>query len=248
MLIIKPASNTSNWNNSCGRTINPNTKTLSLISLMRDLYVPIPGYLSNRINVPYMLGGMDLLKKTIKHNFGVTVDGCIEVDFNGFMDVVELVGGVDMELTQEEADHLNSNEDYYDFPEENWKLKAGMNHLDAKQTLAYSRVRNIGTSDFGRTERQRKVIAAMVSEMKTMNVAQLNDLLMTGAGLVTTDMSRTELLSTAMSMIPLLRDLKINTLQIPASDAYYDANVDGVGMVLIGDMEKNRALIAALYE
>ena len=229
-------------------TIDPATKTVTLTSLMRDMYVTIPGYLSNRINVPYMLGGMDLLKKTVKHNFGIAVDGCIEVDFNGFMDIVELVGGVDMELTKAEADHLNKNESFYGFPGESWSLQEGMNHLDAKQALSYSRIRRVGNSDFGRTERQRKVITAMLSQVKTLNVSQLNSLLMTGAGLVTTDMNRTELLSTAMSMIPLLSDLKINTLQIPAAGTYYDANIEGVGLVLVADMEKNRNLLAELYQ
>ena len=229
-------------------TINPNTKTLTLTSLMRDLYVTIPGYKSNRINVPYLLGGMDLLKKTVKHNFGITVDGCIEVDFNGFMDVVELVGGVDMELTQVEADHLNANETFYGFPEESWNLKAGKNHLDAKQALSYSRIRKVGNSDFGRTERQRKVITAMLAQLKTLSVSQLNSLLMTGASLVTTDMSSTELLSTAMSMIPMLSELQVNSLQIPADGTYYDANIEGVGLVLVGDMTKNRDLLAALYQ
>ena len=62
-------------------TLNKTQNTITLTSMMRDMYVRIPGYKSNRINVPYVLGGTALLKQTMEHNFGIEVDGCVEVDF-----------------------------------------------------------------------------------------------------------------------------------------------------------------------
>ena len=91
--------------------LNKKTGSATMASLMRDTYVPIPGYLNaNRINASFAFGGMPLLKECILQNFGVQVDGCVCVDFEGFVDLMELVGGLDMELTAEEAAHLNKKE------------------------------------------------------------------------------------------------------------------------------------------
>ena len=62
-------------------SLNPETKELSMISFLRDLYVQIPGHSDNRLNAAYVYGGFDLIKETLEHNFGVAVDGCLEVDF-----------------------------------------------------------------------------------------------------------------------------------------------------------------------
>lgn len=67
---------------------------------MRDLYVAIPGYSSTRINAAYAYGGMDLLDETLTQNFGVEIDGNVEVDFEVFQVLVDKVGGIDLELTQ----------------------------------------------------------------------------------------------------------------------------------------------------
>ena len=229
--------------------LNKKTGSVTLASLMRDMYVPIPGYLNaNRINASYAYGGMPLLKECIRHNLGVQVDGCVAVDFDGFVSLMELVGGVDIELNADEVEHLNKNEDHYGFPEESWELQVGMNHLTPHQALAYSRVRYIGAGDFGRTERQRKVLLALLEEAKSMSVTQLNSFLMTAAGLVTTDMSQAELLGYGFSVLPMLSDLQINGLRIPYGDYYQSKYVDGVGYVLIPDLNRNREVLASLYE
>ena len=88
-------------------SMNMRTRKITLVSLMRDMYVPIPGYQSNRINASYALGGMKLLDETIEKNFGIHIDGNVEVDFAGFIDSMSEIGGLEMELTQEEADYIN---------------------------------------------------------------------------------------------------------------------------------------------
>ena len=226
-------------------TLNRKSKELTLSSLMRDLYLPIPGYAPNRLNVPYLLGGMELLKECISRNFGIRVDGCVEVDFEGFVKVVELMDGVELELTAQEAAHLSSHEAQYGFPEENWNLTGGKTRLTPHQALAYARMRNVGNADFDRTGRQRKLLSALLSGAGELSLGKLHRLLMTGAAYVTTDMSRGELVQCAVSAIGME---EIDSLQIPAPGTFRDQNVAGVGLVLVPDLEANRRLLHALYD
>ncbi|MCD7821339.1 MAG: LCP family protein [Clostridiales bacterium] len=88
-------------------SINRNLNQISMVSLMRDIYVQIPGYENNKLNAAYLLGGFDLLDETISTNFGVAIDYNVEVDFEGFKDIVNTLGGIDVEMYQEEADYIN---------------------------------------------------------------------------------------------------------------------------------------------
>ena len=84
-------------------TINKSTKTLTMTSFMRDVWVHIPGYYNNRLNVPYAKGGFKLLNETLDYNFGVSADYNVEIDFAGFMEAIDAVGGIEIELTSAEA-------------------------------------------------------------------------------------------------------------------------------------------------
>lgn len=217
-----------------------------MTSFLRDMYVQIPGYLNNRINVPYFFGGAELLFDTLELNFGIRPDKYVEVDFAGFKDVVDLMGGVDMELTEQEASHLNGCEYMYGFGDEIWSLKAGMNHLTGSQALAYSRIRYIdATGDFARTERQRKVIGALIEKASDLDLLQINSLLLEMTEIITTDMSPSELLSYARELYPVLTNMgEVKSARIPMDNAYYMANVEGIGSVLIPDLPANSAVIA----
>ena len=227
-------------------TVNTNTKEVTMTSFLRDMYVQIPGYLNNRINVPYFFGGAELLYDTMELNFGIRPDKYVEVDFAGFKDIVDLMGGVDMELTAQEANHLNNNEYVYGFKEEVWELKEGMNHLTGSQAVAYSRIRMIDpTGDFARTERQRKVIGALINKASELDLIQINSLLLEMTDMITTDMSPSEILSYARVLYPVLTDMgEVNSLRIPADNMYYMANVEGIGSVLIPDLAANNEVIA----
>ena len=214
-------------------SINMDTKTLTMTSFLRDLYVQIPGYQDNRLNAPYALGGMPLLTQTLQHNFGVVVDGCVEVDFSQFEKIVDLMGGVDIELTSAEAAHLNA---------QGYSVQAGMNHLNGETALAYSRIRYIGT-DFGRTNRQRTVLAALVEQSRNISLGQMNDLLEGILQLITTDMTNGQILSLAWDCFPLLSDLKLKTQHIPAEGTYQFANIRGMS-VIVADMQANRQILA----
>ena len=148
-------------------TINKQTKTITLTSLMRDLYVQIPGYYNNRLNYTYGWGGFDLLDRTLENNFGVRVDGNLEVNFYRFAQLIDILGGVDLELRNDEAAWINRDTGYEG-------LVGGLQHLNGEQALGYSRIRSLdGDADFSRTARQRKVLTALFNKFRQSDVETL---------------------------------------------------------------------------
>jgi LCP family protein required for cell wall assembly len=212
---------------------NTNDGTVKMISLMRDLYVQIPGYSDNRLNVAYVFGGMKLLEETIKRNFGVQVDGNFEVDFDGFKKVIDILGGVDITLSKEEAKHLNKKY--------GWKLAEGDNHLTGEQALEYSRIRYVGRDDFERTERQRTVLTKVINEILELDTAKKLKVLDEVFPYLTTDMSKTDILSYAYTILQNGVN-GIENYRIPGDNAFKQARIRGMA-VLVPNLKKNRALI-----
>ena len=230
-------------------TINRDDKTVTLTSFMRDMYVKIPGYRANRINASYELGGMQLLDATLEQNFGVQIDGNVEVDFDGFMEVIDMLGGVDIELKDYEANYLNrrGNWDVDDSTAGQWDLKEGMNHLTGEQALAYSRIRYVGNGDYERTERQRTVLNTMFEMCKDLSVRELNNLLQKLLPHLTTDMTNSEILGYAAQMFPMMSDLQITMQRVPADGTFSDAYIDGMAVLKV-DLEENKKLLASCME
>ena len=222
-------------------TINKNTKTITMTSFLRDTYVQIPGYSDNKLNIAYPVGGMKLLDDTLELNFGVTVDGNVEVDFKNFSKIVDVLGGVDIELTGAEAAHLNSN---YGFG-----LHEGVNHLNGEEALAYSRIRYIGT-DFGRTNRQRTVLTALFDRFRDASTAQLIDALSEILDLITTDMTNQEILACAMELAPMMKEMKIVSYSIPIENSYTFGDVKDRNIVdcIFIDFEANRKFLQEILE
>ena len=152
-------------------SISDKTKTITMTSFLRDMYVEIPGHDGNRLNAAYAYGGPELLMQTIEQNFDIPVHRYALVNFEAFANLVDAVGGIDLEVTNEEVQLINGylmeynqllgrNLDY------DWldASASGVIHLNGPQALAYTRNRYIGT-DFGRTERQRKVLAEVFKKL-----------------------------------------------------------------------------------
>lgn len=227
-------------------TINLSKKTITLTSFMRDMYVQIPGYNSNRINASYAFGGMELLDDTLKKNFDINIHGNLEVDFFGFQKAIDTVGGVEINLSAAEANYLNKwgNWDVEDNAGQ-WTLQEGVNLLNGSQALAYSRIREIGNSDFGRTNRQRVVLSALMDKAKTMSVPKLNSLMKELLPLMTTDMSNSEIMSIAMELFPILGELELETKRIPADGTYTNSTIRGMA-VLVPDLPANCEILAEI--
>lgn len=227
-------------------TINKSAKTITMTSFMRDMYVQIPGYNDNRINASYAFGGVDLLNQCLNVNFGIVIDGNVEIDFYGFQDVIDMIGGLDIELTKAEADYLNrwGNWDVEDNAGQ-WNLVEGVNHLNGSQTLAYSRIREVGNGDYGRTNRQRIVLTKLIAKAQKMDIIEIDRLLNKLLPLVSTDMTNREIISLVAELLPKMSNMTVNTQQIPADGAHYGAYVREMA-VLIPDVEKNREILAEI--
>ena len=219
-------------------TINKETKTLTMTSFLRDLYLQIPGhYRNDKLNVAYPVGGFDMINAALEVNFGVKVDGNVEVDFFQFAKIIDLLGGVDIELTGAEAGYLIS---------EGFSARTGMNHLSGPAALMYARTRMID-SDFQRTNRQRNVVTAVLKQFKNASLSQLTDTITAVLGMVTTNMTDAEIMKYALEFAPLLKDLTIVSQHIPVEGTYYYGDVKDQNIrdcIFIGDFETNRRLLA----
>ena len=213
-------------------TFNKKTGQITMTSFLRDLYVKIPGYYSNRINAAYTFGGMSLLNETLETNFGIHVDGNVEVDFSQFAQIIDLLGGVPMEIRQDEAENISL---VTGIP-----ISAGTHILNGEQALAYSRIRSLDADgDFSRTSRQRKVINALLSSYKNASVATLVGMLDDILPMVTTDMGPEKIISHAFSLFPMLANADIVSQRIPADGTYSGQMIDGMA-VLVADMDATR--------
>ena len=208
---------------------------------MRDLYVAIPGYSSTRINAAYAYGGMELLDETLEENFGVQIDGNVEVDFEVFKVLVDKVGGIDLELTQAEADYICGRDQSVLYPQPlrtDWDLQEGVNHLDGEQALIHARNRSIGNSDYRRTERQQDVLKAAFAKIKDLNVLEIGGLIKDVLPLVTTDLSLWDMTGYAMDVMSIGTD-EIQSYRIPEDGSYTPQTIDGM-QVLVPNLEQNR--------
>ena len=175
-------------------SINTKTKKITLCSIMRDLYVPIEGYSDNRINAAYQYGGMELLDDTIEKCLGIPIAGNVEVNFEGFINVMSKIGNIDIELNQDEVNYFaQTNPD--------WGLKVGVNALTPEQALAYARLRHVGKSDWERTDRQRRVLMSAFNKVRQGGIAEVLSIANKSLPYLTTDMTDTKILSYVTKVI-----------------------------------------------
>lgn len=224
-------------------TLNKDKKTLTLTSFMRDTYVQIPNADPNRLNAAYVFGGFDRLNGALERNFGVKADGFFAVEFDTFQDVIDMVGGVEIELTKKEAEYMNSNlyNGYGLLPIKPQVYVEGKNFMSGVEALGYSRIRYID-SDFGRTQRQRNVLSALFYKCKNLSVPQLYKLMEQVLPMLITDMDNATILSYAAQAAPLLSELKLETQRIPVDGSYRGVMINGMA-VLMPDLEMNRKLL-----
>lgn len=233
-------------------TINRETKTLTMTSILRDCYVPLPAYAGhgagrNRINVCYNLGyqwtgsskgGMEMLALCVEQNFGIPIDHTIEVDFEAFEKIVNLLGGVEIELTEAEAEYMTEKVGYVG------DMEPGLQTLDGLEALAYARIRKIDADgDFSRTNRQRTVINSLLKKCAQMNLWDLHKLATEILPLITTDMTTDEMSNYIFEFLPMLKGLNIVSQRIPLDKevlsevvpgtwSYKGITVDGIGGVM----------------
>lgn len=231
-------------------SVDTRHKKIKLTSFMRDLYVAIPGIGSNKLNAAYSLAGGQVkgaqsVVATLEANFGVDIDRYVIIDNNAFDKIIDRLGGVKITLTAGEAKLVN---EYSGDPRRN--LTAGTFTLSGAQTHYYSRIRAIG-DDFERTERQRKVFTSIVDSLKGSNLPTIYSALADTLNLVTTNMTKAEILSMASNSLTYL-NFPISQDRIPASGEFTSENIligKQPSDVLVPNLDKCREDVASfIYE
>ena len=199
---------------------------LKMISLMRDSWVTIPGYYDMKLNHAYTLGGPDLLMDTIEYNYNFKIDKYAIVNFEMFEQVVNTLGGVEIELTEAEVEHLDR--EYYGTLGD---LHEGVNLLDGNAALSYARIRKMAGDDFQRTQRQRNVIQAVVKSAKNMDVFKIVGLANSVLPHVKTNIPTNEVLSLAYNSMTYLQ-YPVEEFRLPVDDTWKYGSHEFSGQML----------------
>lgn len=216
---------------------------LKMTSFMRDMYVSIPGYQANKLTVAYSLGGPSLTVQTIENGFGVDIDRYVLISNDSFNKIIDRLGGVTLEITSAEAKLVNT----YSGESSSKRLTGGIQHMTGRQAHYYSRIRDIG-NDYERTLRQRKVLQSIIDEFKSSDLGTINGILYDVLPLVTTNMTKNEILSLAANSLTYL-NYPTSQNRIPVDGTFDDQSVPGVGSSLIVNFEKNhKKLVEFIYE
>lgn len=216
-------------------TLQPDAGKVIITSFLRDLYVSIPGHGENRLNAAFALGGMELLRQTIEDQFGVSVDGCIAVDFSHFSGIIDILGGVTMTLRQDEADAINGA-----VPGE---LTEGSFLLNGEQALAYARIRRLDADgDFSRTDRQRRLLSALLERWEDASFLSVLSAIADILPLVSTTLNSREILLLGAKLFPLMKEPELLSQRIPAAGTYCACTIRGMA-VLKADMDAARSLL-----
>lgn len=225
-------------------TINTKDKKIKLTSLLRDSYVEIPGYKANKLNSAFAKGGTDLLIETIEKNYKVQIDGYAYVNFESFEKLIDMLGGVTIELGKEEAAYLNKTN--YISKKSNRNVVPGVNKLNGNQAMGYVRVRKVKTLgganyDYGRVVRQQRVLKAIFnSMMSSKNLFKLISISKEALSYVTTDLSQKQI-EVLMEAVVENKMTTLETSRIPVDGAFEaPKKYNGIGYPLVIDWDKNR--------
>lgn len=216
-------------------SLNKKTKEIKMVSLLRAAYVSIPGHKNARLNQAHLLGGPDLLIDTIEQNYKIKIDNYISVNFEAFKEIINILGGIDVNLTEKEAKYMQT------YAHIAYK-GAGTYHLKGSEALEYVRTRKID-SDRNRTQRQRNVINLIIEKAKGASVSQLLDLLDKIFPLVSTDLTKTQIVTEGINSLGYLR-WPITQDTIPHTYPEL-VEVDGIEVLLL-DWDETKAYIHKL--
>lgn len=224
-------------------SINRETKTMTLVSFLRDLYIYLPAYAGhgtgrNRINVCYALGsswkgtsqgGMEMLALCIEQNFGIHIDHTIEVSLDAFPRIIDGFGGVEIDVTEAEAKYMTEQVGYIG------DVEPGLQTLDGMETLAYARIRQID-NDRKRSERQRNVLMALVDKCRDLRVKDFHKAAEYVLPSIVTDMTNEEINNYIWELMPLVKDLKIQSLTCPVDNDTLPNSMWGMTIDIYGYM------------
>lgn len=243
-------------------SIDNRHKKLKLTSFMRDTYVTIPGnnsvgepYGENKLNAAYTLGGPQLTIKTIESNFGINIDRYAVVDFKSFRNIIDILGGVDIELTSEEIDYINWQSYINNQVDTRNELadEPGVVHLNGRQALWYARNRGdeeagFSGDDFDRTSRQRNLLKIVMSDFKNANLTQIVSIVGEVGPMITTNLKKNEITTLVANSLTYLK-YDMEEFRVPEDNVWqYGWTSDGQSIVEIIDWEQRYDLAKFVFE
>lgn len=245
-------------------SLNTFDGTVTVFSVLRDSYVKLPDYKGHicgraKFTVCYGLGynwggtagAMEMTNICMRDNFGVEVDHNIEIDFESFIRVVDLMGGIEIELTEAEAKYLNDDDLYvlYD-------VEPGLQYLDGMAALSYARMRKAegdNDSDIKRSARQRLVIEKLLDKVRGLSLADLQSVADTLLPEITTTMTPGDIVEILTRVLPVFKDINIVGATIPYDKTGWgeiiDIYDDGIpDSVIKFEAAQQKRLIRAITE
>lgn len=204
-------------------------RKIKLTSFMRDTWVYIPDNDYAKLNAAYAYGGAGLLMDTIEYNFGIKIDNYALVDFEIFSSIIDELGGVEVEVTEKEADFINRTT--------RQTVSSGKTVLNGAEALVYCRIRYLD-SDFMRTQRQRKVMTSIVDKIKSSDVFTVYKLAEVILPQVKTDITKNEMIGIGLGALGYLT-YSVEQLRIPV-DGSYTSQYFGSQQALSIDFDTNK--------
>ena len=210
-------------------TIDSKHKKLKVSSIMRDSYVNIEGHGDDKINHAYAYGGPELAIKTINQNFGLNIENYATVDFSSLPAIIDLLGGVDIEIKEDELDYINEYINSFNSTEGTNSSNiygTGVQHLDGIKALAYSRLRYTAGGDYERTHRHRTVLNALFKTLIDRPVTSYPTILSEILPYVQTNLGTSEILSTATNVLSIGNNLEQD--RFPRDEDAVGTSIDGI--------------------
>lgn len=209
-------------------------KDIKITSLDRDIVVYLPGKRQEfgRFNWAYSFGGPTLALQTFNYNLDLDITEYVTFSFAGFINVIDKMGGIDIELTKNEASYINSSIESMSV-----LVSEGVNHLNGKDALTYARIRHLD-SDFVRMDRQNNVIKAVVSKLRTLGYTELLSLINSFLPYINTNISNSDVKAYLLDILDFnLSDIKTHTFPTNGSEDVC-RNKDPMGGYLLNSYEK----------
>lgn len=250
-------------------SIDTRHKKLKMLSIMRDTYVEVPGHENNKINSSFFYGGASLAVQAVQRNYGIKIDRYAVVDFKSFRSIIDTLGGIDVELRDEEIDYINwqcwvngqvdtrdeldiSSFDFYENEEGDYVAKV---HLNGRQALWHARNRGqegiCSGDDYTRTQRQRTVMSILINRLKQADLATVMSIIYEIGPMITTNLKTSEITNLATNITTYLKyDIIAQSAPEYSSfgvDFYYDSlliNGDYLECIVIYDWNSFRRKVA----
>lgn len=241
-------------------SIDNRHKKIKMSSFMRDTYVYVDGYGYDKLTNAYAYGGPKLTIQTLESNFGIKVDRYAVVDYASFIDIIDVLGGIDLELSQDEIDYINYQ--LYKNKQSSTHTEItdppGIVHLTGQEALWYSRNRGLDPNeeaigidgdDWDRTARQRKLLETLFDDMKSADLTQIIAIVGKVGPLVTTNLKKDEI-TTLVSHSMTYLSYSVEQYTVPEEGQWYYLKDTPAGDVIaLSDLDAQRRLFAEfIYE